>query len=232
MPGLLERALDAHGGLDAWSSKRTLELRYRAGGLAFASKLRGLRMKDWHARVDLRRPHASLEGYPHAWRRGVLDGTRVWIETTTGELQRGRENPRERIRSPRRMFGWDELDLLYFSAYAIWGYATFPFHLTLPGVEVEESGPRSLVARYPRDWPVHSREQEFHFSQAGLLVRNDYTAEPIGDWAHAAHLCFQHRSFDGLILPTRRTVHPRRRDGTPVKLVPLVRIRIDEVHAE
>lgn len=227
MTPLLDRVLEAHGGLDAWSSREALELRYRAGGLAFATKLRGLRMRPWHARVELRRPHAVLLGYPHSWRNGVLDGDGVRIETTTGELERGRRDPRARIRSPRRLFGWDDLDFLYFSAYAIWGYATFPFHLTLPGVEVEETGERSLRVRYPGGWPVHSRGQDFHFDASGLLVRNDYTAEPIGDWAHAANVCSRHRSFDGLVLPTRRRVHPQ---ATP--LVTLVKIRIDEVRAE
>ena len=99
-------------------------------------------------------------------------------------------------------------------------------HLTLPGVEVEERGARTLPVRYPADWPVHSRPQSFRFDATGLLVRNDYTAEVMAPWARATHLCAGHRSFDGLVLPTRRRVHPRR-----VRPVTLVRIAIDEVQA-
>ncbi|MDQ3936469.1 MAG: hypothetical protein M3340_17755 [Actinomycetota bacterium] len=216
---LVERVLDAHGGLDAWRAHDELELRYRAGGLAFASRMRGLRMKPWHARVRLDRPHTILEDYPERGRRGVLDGEHVSIEGDGA-----RDNPRELFRSARRRVRWDDLDLLYFSGYAIWGYATFPFHLTLPGVEATETGDRTLHVRYPAGWPVHSREQTFHFDDQHLLVRNDYTAEVIGSWAHAVHLTLEHRTFDGLTFGTRRRVHPR-----ATAKISLVKIAIDEV---
>jgi hypothetical protein len=223
---LLDRVLEAHGGLDAWRAASGLELRYRAGGLAFASKMRGLRLHDWHARVDRSRPRTEFLGYPDEGRTGVLDGERVRIESAAGELLAERDDPRRTIRSLRHLPRWDDLDLLYFGGYAIWGYATFPFHLTLPGVQVDQTGDRSLRARYPDGWPVHSREQQFHFDDDGLLVRNDYTAEVFGRWARAAHLCEEHRSFDGLVLPTRRHVHPR-----GARWVTIVRIEIDDVKA-
>jgi hypothetical protein len=221
---LLGRALDAHGGLDAWRAKSALELRYRAGGLAFASKGRGLRMKRWRAVVQLDRPHTVLEEFPVPGKRGILDRGCVRIETDDGERLAERDDPREAIRSPRRLIRWDDLDLLYFSAYAIWGYATFPFHLTLAGVEAQEIGERTLRVRYPPDWPVHSREQLFHFDGDGLVIRNDYTAEVMGSWARAAHFCEEHRRFDGLVFPTRRHVHP-----AATNRVTLVRIELDEV---
>ena len=224
---LLDRVLEAHGGLDAWRRTGELELRYRAGGLAFASKGHGLRIRPWHARVRLDRPHTVFEDYPQPGRRGVLDGGPVRIETAGGERVAERDDPRERlVRAARRMARWDDLDLLYFGGYAIWGYATFPFHLTLPGVELEERGDRALRVRYPAGWPVHSREQSFRFDERGLLVRNDYAAEVMAPWARATHLCAEHRSFDGLVLPTRRRVHPR-----GVRPVTLVRIEIGEVQA-
>lgn len=224
MPALLERVLDAHGGLDAWSSKVSLELRYRAGGLAFASKLRGLRLRDWHARVALARPHTVLEDYPRPGMRGVLEDGRVRIETGPDEIVGARDDPRRMIRTLGHRLRWDDLDLLYFSGYAIWGYATFPFHLTLPGVEVEDADERTLRVRYPDDWPVHSREQTFGFDETGLLIRNEYTAEPIGDFAKAVHLVEEHRSFDGLVFGVRRRVHP-----AATERVTLVRIEIDDV---
>jgi hypothetical protein len=150
----------------------------------------------------------------------------VRIESDAGEVIEARDDARAAFRSPRRLVRWDDLDLLYFGGYAIWGYATFPLHLTLPGVEVEEAGERRLRVRYPADWPVHSHEQEFHFDEQGLLVRNDYTAEVFGRWARAAHLCEEHRSFQGLVMPTRRHVHPR-----AARWVTLVRIEIDDVTA-
>lgn len=223
-PALLSRVLDAHGGLQAWRSRTELELRYRAGGLAFASKMRGLRIRPWHATVELGRPRAVLHDYPAPGRRGIMEDGRVRIEAADGQRLAGRDEPRSTICTLRHRVAWDDLDLLYFCAYAIWGYATFPFHLTLPGVHVEQGEERSLRVLYPESWPVHSREQYFHFDERGLLVRNDYTAEVMMSWAHAVHVCEEPRDFQGLVLPTRRHVHPKW-----TRRVTLVRIEIDEV---
>ena len=70
-----------------------------------------------------------------------------------------------------------------------------------------------LAVTFPEWAHTHCREQVFHFDETGLLRRHDYTAEPIGNWARAAHYCLEHKSFDGFTLPTRRRVYPRRRDG-------------------
>lgn len=110
-------------------------------------------------------------------------------------------------------------------------HVTAPFHFAYEGVDVEELGRNCLRVRYPAGWPVHSREQVFHFDDAGLLRRNDYTAEVIGSWAHAAHLCEDHRTFDGLVVPTRRRVHPRRRNDEPLRAITLVKIAVDHVCA-
>jgi hypothetical protein len=129
--------------------------------------------------------------------------------------------------------------MLYFSSYAIWGYLTAPFHLLGEGFELREIEPwtehgdrwRRLAVRYPEGFPTHSREQVFHFDDRGLLRRLDYTAEAFGQWARAAHYCYDHRSFDGLLVPTRRRVHPRRQDGRPLRAVTIIAIEVDSVVA-
>jgi len=50
-----------------------------------------------------------------------------------------------------------------------------------------------------------------------------------GQWARAAHYCFDHSSFDGLVLPTRRLVYPRRDDNRPRSHPRLVWIEISAV---
>jgi hypothetical protein len=68
-----------------------------------------------------------------------------------------------------------------------------------------------LAVTFPEHVHTHSREQVFYVdAKDGLIRRHDYTAEPIGGWAKAAHYCLAHRSFDGLVLPTRRRVYPRK----------------------
>ena len=234
---LLELALQAHGGLERWRAIDALEARYRAGGLAPASKLRGRGLRDFDARAETRRPHMTLRSYPSPGRRGVLDGESVRIEAGDGELLEERASPLAEIHSPRRLLYWDDLDFLYFAAYAMWGYLTAPFLFAEPGFETSEVEPwtedgerwRGLRVRYPDGIPTHSREQVFYFDERGLLRRLDYTAEVFNSRAHAAHYCYDHREMAGLIVPTRRRVHPRRRNGTPRRAITLVAIEVESV---
>jgi hypothetical protein len=236
---LLRLAIEAHGGEARWREVGALDLRYTAGGLAFAMKLRGLRPQRFDAHVDTRAPRATLRSFPRAGRRGVLDGRSVRIETDAGEQVAARERPADEYRRPRRLVRWDDLDQLYFAAYAIWGYATAPFHLAWDGVELAELEPwreggeswRRLWARYPPELPVHSREQVFHYDERGLLRRHDYTAEAFGQWARAVHYSYDHRTFDDLVFPTRRRVHPRAGDGRPRRAVTIIAIEIESVVA-
>jgi hypothetical protein len=106
-----------------------------------------------------------------------------------------------------------------------------------PGYEVEEAEPwrengevwSGLRVRFPEGVPAHSREQVYYIDGQGLIRRNDYTAEVFGSWAKAAHYCWDHRDFAGLVVPTRRRVMPRRRNGKPLRPVKLVGIEIDDV---
>ena len=83
---------------------------------------------------------------------------------------------------------------------------------------------------FPDDVPAHSREQLYYFGDDGLLRRNDYTAEVFyGSWTKAAHYCYDHRSFGGLVIPTRRRAMPRRRNGRPLRQVAVVTLAFHEV---
>jgi hypothetical protein len=57
-------------------------------------------------------------------------------------------------------------------------------------------------------------------------MRLDYTAEVFGQWAKAAHYCWDHKNFSGLIVPTRRRVFPRTSDAHPRTFPTLVWIEL------
>ena len=216
---LLDEALLAHGGREAWESATEVRARLHTGGLAIAMKGSGKPFEDYEARVSMHEPRTVITPYGDG--RGVFEGDSVRLETPDGELVERRDDMRRRFPGMRRRIRWDALDALYFAGYALWNYFTTP--LILERAQCREDG-RRIHATFPDDVPTHSRRQTFHFDDDGLLTRLDYTAEVFGKWARAKHVCTCHREFDGLVFPTVRRVTPR---GVPRPI--LVWIDVDEV---
>jgi hypothetical protein len=232
VPALLDDAIAAAGGAERWERIGELTAHVRSGGLLLATRARRGALRDYELRVSAHEPRAVFEAYPAPGRRGVFEPGEVRIEDDAGRVLARRADPRAAFKgSLRRQFRWDDLDLAYFAGYAMWNYLTTPFLLARPGFEVREEGGRRLVVRFPPDVPTHSREQVFHFDAEARLVRHDYHAEVIGPYARAAHLCAEHRDFDGLVVPTRRRVVPRRRGGGTLPGPTLVSIAIDRLSA-
>lgn len=95
-------------------------------------------------------------------------------------------------------------------------YLVTPFLFLHPGFTFEYLGERHdktgtlfcFRILFPDDVPTHCRTQTFYFDKNYLLRRLDYTAEVVGSWAHAAHVCNTFRDFSGLKIPTHRRVRP------------------------
>ncbi|MGI9125403.1 MAG: hypothetical protein ACR2JM_11725 [Mycobacterium sp.] len=224
--------LDAHGGLSRFRSLSTVELDLSVHGFLFTAKritpLRHARMT-----IDLRQPFVALHDFPRSGRSAVLNGAdRVEIRDDGGNVLSSRADPRSQFSHWRRSLYWDALDFAYFSGYAMWNYLSLPFLLRHPGVVVETiegcADATVIEARFPAGFPTHSTVQRFHFDSAGLLRRHDYTADVVGRWAKAAHLCTDYREFGGLWMPTRRRVYPRGPLGRPLPLPTLVAIDIHD----
>ncbi len=207
--------------------------------MAFPLRFQRGALADYTGTVTTKDPHAVLAPYPAPGRRGVFENGDVRIETDDGRVVSERKNARAAF-GGRRNLWWDDLDLLYFGGYALWGYVGAPFIFARPGYEVEEIEPWSeggerwpgLRVRFPEGVPAHSREQRFYFGPDGLLRRNDYTAEVFGGWAKAAHYCWDYRDFGGFKIPTRRAAMPRGLGGRPVRAIAMVKIAIDDVRVE
>jgi hypothetical protein len=220
---LVDKAIEAHGGIARFQAASEVLLRIRSGGFALVMRRQRPSLPEFDVRVATSEPHAVFSPFPKPGRRGVFERDRVRIESDDGVPLAERENPRAAFGSLRHNFRWDDLDLLYFAGYALWNYVSAPFMFTRPGFELEERDPweemgerwRRLRVLFPDDIPTHSREQDFYFDEAGLLRRLDYTAEVFGGWAKAAHYCWDHKQFDGLVVPTRRRVFPRKPNNRP-----------------
>ncbi|MEZ5131215.1 hypothetical protein [Mycolicibacterium sp.] len=226
--------LDAHGGMSYWQSLSTVDLNVSIRGFLFTAKRIPV-LRNAAISVNVRKPEVALEDFPEPGQIAVLDGAnRVEIRDLAGNVLSSRTDPRAKFGQWRRSLYWDALDFTYFCGYAMWNYLTLPFLLTHPGVRVDTIGEPSpdgetrLRARFPSELPTHCPVQDFWFDRDGLLRRHDYTAEVIGSWARAAHLCEKYRQFGGLSIPTRRRVYPRGPLGRPLAFPTLVAIDIHE----
>ena len=226
----LDGILDAHGGVDYWRSLSAIDLEMSAHGFLFRAK-HVAPQRHVRLTISTRTPQTVLHDYPAPGQRTVLHGAqRVEVQDAAGAVLQTRANPRAAFSHWRRSLSWDALDFAYFSGYAMWNYTNLPFLLTEPGFTVESlpapGGMTRLKVAFPPGVPTHSPTQELLFDQSGRLTRHDYTAEVVGSWAKAAHLCQDYRQFGGLLMPTRRRVYPAGPFSRPLPFPTLVAIDI------
>lgn len=222
MSDLLEKALDAHGGLDLWRSFSSLEADVKATGALFQFKQQTEALHDTTVRIDTRRPHTTFSPIGMPGLRGVFEGDgRVLIESDAGKVLEQRPAPRSAMLALPADQPWDLMHILYFGGYAQWNYLSTPFMFTLPGFETREVEPwqegeetwRRLHVRFSPDVPTHCAEQTFYFDESGLLRRLDYASEVISS-NPAAHYLYDYAEFSGLRMATRRKALRRNPDGT------------------
>ena len=218
---LLERAIEAHGGLERWQSVRELVVRARSGGFALASRGKPGVFRAYEARISTSEPRTVLAPFPRAGQRGVFEDDGVRIENDDGVVLAKHSQARQAFRDFRHNFWWDYLDALYFAGYALWNYFNAPFLFLRPGFKAKEIEPwegdgerwRRLHVVFPAELPTHSREQVFYIDAKGHIRRHDYTAEVFGAWAKGAHYSWGHKECSGLIIPTHRRVLPRKKNN-------------------
>jgi hypothetical protein len=225
---LAEKMIKAHGGMAAWEQAESVSLEMHGGGLLVVSKGQPRTMKNVTVTVATTGQQTTISPYPKPGQRGVFEDGSVRIESTAGEVLERRDDPRPLFRRFRRQLAWDDLDLLYFSGYALWNYVSVPFVLLREGYKLEAKDGKTLAVTFPDGVHTHCRTQRFQLDEKGLLQRHLYTAEPVGRWARSVHVASGHRAFGGLVFPTRRRVYPRL-GGFRVPFPVLVRIDIDTV---
>jgi hypothetical protein len=75
---------------------------------------------------------------------------------------------------------------------------------------------------------AYCRQQTYHFEDAGLLRRLDYSVDILGG-GPAVHYPSEYREFDGIMVPSRRRVYVRNPDGSPVRDAVSVGIDVTDV---
>ena len=205
MDAVVERAVDAYGGADRWAAAASVEVRFDASGLLFALKRRA-EQNDTTVRVATGEPLVEVELGPD--RIGVLDGPDVEVRDRSGQVLERRAGARAAFGDLRHWLGWDDLDFTYFAGAAWWTYLMGPIAWLRDDVSVAVVDDHTVDVTYDAAISTHCPRQRFHLDDDGRIVRHDYTAEVVSRLARTNHLCSAHRDFDGVVVPTRRRVHP------------------------
>lgn len=232
MDDLLQKVLDAYGGLDRWNSFSTLAVKSATGGRFWTSK--GIpENHGWgNVTIDTAQERTSIAPYDAPNHKMTFVPERVVIENTDRQIVGELVDPRAAFAGYGLYAYWDVLHQAYFNGYALWTYLATPFLLARDGVEVKEIAPwyedgevwRVLNVVLPTGIASHSAEQQFYFGPDYLLRRQDYHLELSGG-ARVAHYVSDFVDVQGLRFPTRRRAYHRGVDGQPDRNQLLVWIR-------
>ena len=233
---LLQRVLQAHGGLDQWNSFEVVQATIVTGGQLFGMKGTPQDAAARRMTVATKREWASVTPYGTDDQRTQFTADRVAIEKIDGTVIKERLRPSEHVEGKSIDVAWDALDRAYFNGYALWTYLTTPFHFAMPGFDVEEIAPwqennelwRGLRVTYPSNIATHSRQQDFYFGRDLLLRRHDYHVEASGGFA-AAQYVFEPVKIEGIVLPTKRLAYMRDPSLFPIRDRLMVSIDISDV---
>jgi len=235
MTDLLELAIEAHGGLERWRDIQQLNLCVSLTGPMYVIKGQANGMTNVFMRVETSEPVVDISPFPVAGQAGHFRADRTWFSDRTGKTVGERDNPRATFSGHVLSTQWDASQLLYFNAYAMWSYLSTPFLFTRPGFELEELEPygeegdlwRRLRVSFPAGIPAHCPEQIFYFDQKGLLQRIDYVTDVAG--GVAAHYCYDHAWFGGILFPTLRRVVRRTEEGARSARPTAILIQISDI---
>jgi hypothetical protein len=233
---LLQKAVEAHGGLGRWGCFATVQATIVTGGQLFGMKGQPQDPTPRRMTVATQREWASVVPYGADDQRTDFTPNRIAIEKLDGTVVKERLHPSEHAEGKAVAAPWDVLDRAYFNGYALWTYLTTPFHFAMPGFVVEEIEPwhedhelwRALRVTYPPNIASHSREQDFYFGPDFLLRRHDYHVEASGGFA-AAQYVFDSVTVQGITLPTRRRAYMRDERFLPIHDRLMVSIDLSDI---
>ena len=215
MTDLLPAVIEAHGGLERWRGVRAIDVRFNFSGAALVVKGFPRHLQP-SCSIDVRDCRVTFQRLGvDPDERWIFTADRVWIERRDGSVIQERHRPRDAFAGHTWETKWDALHLTYFIGYAMWNYVSIPFLLANPDFVTRELDKhrendedwRVLEVIYPDSVPAHTKVQKFYFGPDLLLRRMDYVTDVAG--GVAAHYCFDHRSYDGITMPTLRRIVSR-----------------------
>src|SRR5271155_4894896 len=233
--GLLDLAVNAHGGLGRWNKVRAIKVAASITGGIWWVKGKGDFLKNVVLTAETGKERLTVE-FPGQDKRAIFEPNRVVIETADGKLIDARDDPEKSFQGQQRETPWDDIHVIYFVGEALWTYLNIPFLYTHEGfaseeiasIQVEGETWRRLKVTFPDNVKSHTREQVSCFGPDGLLRRHDYTVDILGG-ATGLNYASEYRDVDGIIIPAKRRIFAYEGDYQLVKEPLLVAIDMGEI---
>ena len=108
-----EQAIAAYGGHTRWQNAKYVEAEVSVSGLAFTLKRRPFFPCKNSKRYTQAFYRVTPIGHAHGI-SGFLDSQDVHLEYSRGEVLSGRENAQDYFTPDRRLFYWEDLDIMQF----------------------------------------------------------------------------------------------------------------------
>src|ERR1700722_17074654 len=140
MNDLLQKAVDAHGGLKRWNEISSITVAASLTGAIWFVKGQGDYLKDVVMTVDTTKER-MITNFPSQDKRFVFEPLRLVLEKRDGTLIQVRDNPEKAFEGQTRETPWDALHVAYFQGEALWTYLNTPFLYAQPGFVTEEISP-------------------------------------------------------------------------------------------
>jgi hypothetical protein len=232
---LLHKVLAAHGGLERWQEIDTISAHRVFGGAIWQIKqVEGI-VDEGELTAWVQEERTSLWPFTGPDRHSMFVPNKVSIETDT-EVVESLEAPRDSFAGHSLETPWTELQLAYFTGYAMWTYMAEPYSLTYPGVKVSEIGEwredgevwDRLVVEYPPTLATHSSPQTLYVDKDGLIRRRDYEVDIAGS-SPGAHYVSGHQEVGGIVVPTTRMIYVRDAGRAPVLDQLVVSIELTDI---
>ena len=216
MTELLDRVLEAHGGLGRWGEVHSLLARVSMGGLGFFSRLRVAPLDNVEATVSSSWPSIALGDWPRPGQTGYCQPSRAWILDEDGTLVAERCAPGTTFRSLTHWLWWDDLDVLYYCGNIVWQTLCLPFIIAREGCDVRELPPlendedrlHRLAVIYPADIPALRRDHVYYADPTGLLRRVEFTPRFAGPALPASQYFGGYETVAGFNCATRHRIYP------------------------
>jgi hypothetical protein len=221
MNELLALAVEAHGGMGRWDAISRFRAQASITGALWAEKGKPGVLHDVVLEGETRDQRLKIRPFPWPGRYATWEPYRQTIATDDGMLVAERRLPTASVVGSTARPPWDDLQVAYFAGEASWNCFASPFLFARADFVVEEGERwhedgqiwRRLLVTYPDTVAAHCRQQTYYFDDDGLLRRLDYTVD-ILDGDRAVDYPSAYCMFDGIMVPTRRRIYVRNRDGS------------------